>query len=59
MKVSKTSLLSLRKGTRLALQLEMAPCTLPKQSSQDRVVVATNEGAKVTPKVLRDSGALT
>jgi hypothetical protein len=52
-------LLSLRKGTRLALQPEMAPCTLHRQSSQERETVAPREGAKVTPNVLRASGALT
>ncbi len=59
MKVSKTSLLSFRKGTPPQLQPEMAPRTLPMQASKDKAVVATKEGAKVTPKVLRDSRALT
>jgi hypothetical protein len=37
----------------------MAPCTLHRQSSQERETVAPREGAKVTPNVFRASGALT
>jgi hypothetical protein len=59
MNISSTSLLSLRKGTPLPLQPQMALCTPLRQSSHDRLVVAAREVAKVTPKVLRKSGELT
>jgi hypothetical protein len=48
---SKASLLSLKKGSPLSLQAWMAPWTLYRQSSNERLVVAAREGAKVMPKV--------
>jgi hypothetical protein len=50
---SRASLLSLKKSSPLSLQAWMAPWTLPRQSSHERLVVAAREGGKGDAKGLQ------